>query len=753
MCVLVPSMLISPTTLHAQSGQVATLAGQMEAYYTERAEEQIHLHLSSQMENAGRDLYFQAYVLDAYTHLPTTKSKVLRLELWDADLTARHHTQRTKIVDGIAQGALNLPVELSPGVYTLMAYTQWLLNYSPAVQYPIVVDQQGDYKRLRPATDDMAFFPEGGHLAAGVVNKVAVRAGEALTGKIIDRNEQVVASFTTDDLGSGAFVFVPEMNETYRVEVNEQRLNQTFPQVEARALALLLKQTSSGFRINLQATQGLQRTLTSGVISVIVEAQGIAYFSIAGDIKATGYFVADLESSALPNGPARISVFDHQQNLLAERVFYNVNPRPLDTPFSMSKNSATRRDKVALALFNNTENPLKASVSVTKVDHLVSDLPGIDASDLKPAYEASAPGSADIDLLMLTGAWKPGAWSEILGLDTAVRHHDHRAEQLLSYSGRAFGTNGNPLADKRLDVWLVNEDQVYQTDTDEGGYFNLIIFDFTGRDNFLFGDREGELASVEMNEGLAKSSIGTPVLIMAEKDKDYSYKRKVREVYDFYDSDAGEKGRMQRVDLSASADYTVDLDKYIDFGSMQEMFVEVVAGVLIRDLNQVRVYLEQAGKYAARPPLFMVNGRPTYDQDWILRLDPSTIASISVLNSQESLAKYRSIGQNGIVAIQLESTTEVPAPAHYAPALDGLAPYARPDFPNYDHAQQHARMPDLREILHWESGIEVAPGLQYDITFFTSDVVGRYEVKVEGVTADGQLLSIIEVLEVNAVIK
>lgn len=749
-------ILLNSLIAVAQQGQVAQLAGQLESFYSSRSEEKVYLHTSSQLSSAGRQILFQAYVVDAYNNGPTSMSKVLRVELWDDDGTVKHFTQRVKIKDGLAQGAIDLPLGLASGRYRLYAYTQWMLNYGQVYSQSIVVDKKGEFRIESSVDGGLNFVAEGGHLVAGVANKVAVKTNGEVEGVITNSKGKEVTSFKTNEEGFGVFIIVPEKDEIYSVKVDGENRKYSFPFVEERALAFLLKTTKSGYRMNLQASKDLQKDLVNGNISVIVEAQGIAYFSIAGDIKKTGYFIADLESSLMPNGPVRISVFDSENNLLAERPFYNFKEETAPAHMGISTPQTSRREKVDLSIFNDTETPLRASVSITKVDQQIANIPSIQTFDLVNTNSTVVPSSykvENLDLMMLTNVWKPAEWSDILSSKRSDEIEGVKAEQLLSYSGVARDNNGQPLTSQNLDIWLINHDQVYQTMTNDRGEFDLVLFDFMGKDDFLLSSLRDEQISIEMSAVFNPSRLEKSSSVIAVAEKDYSYKRKINQVYDFYRNDGQNTNSTNTLDLSMQADYTVDLDKYVEFRSMREMFVEVVVGVLIKNNAALRVYIDADGEYASSSPLFFVNGIPTYDQEWVLNLDPLDIDVISVLNTEDKLRKYKSIGRNGIVDIKLKSELEPPRATAYIESLDGLTNFKKPLFPQYDQQLSHSRLPDLREVLYWESDITIDAAGQYDLSFFTSDMVGTYQVKVEGMSANGRFFTLRDNIEVNAIIE
>ncbi|MEQ8714172.1 MAG: hypothetical protein RIC80_14220, partial [Cyclobacteriaceae bacterium] len=101
----------------------------------------------------------------------------------------------------------------------------------------------------------------------------------------------------------------------------------------------------------------------------------------------------------------------------------------------------------------------------------------------------------------------------------------------------------------------------------------------------------------------------------------------------------------------------------------------------------------------------------------------------------------------------LKSELQPAAPDTYVKQLDGLSNYSAPIFPRYDEEQSHSRLPDLREMLYWESGIRLDAADRHDITFFTSDVVGTYRVTIEGMNAEGRFFRLTDLIQVDAIVE
>ena len=59
------------------------------------------------------------------------------------------------------------------------------------------------------------------------------------------------------------------------------------------------------------------------------------------------------------------------------------------------------------------------------------------------------------------------------------------------------------------------------------------------------------------------------------------------------------------------------------------------------------------------------------------------------------------------------------------------------------------RLPDFRNTLYWNPSIQTDDQGRGTVRFYASDAVGKYEVRVEGVSESGWLGSATEVLRVS----
>lgn len=93
-------------------------------------QERIYLQTDKPYYAAGDTVWFRAHLLDAETNVPVNNSRFVYVELHDqqADTLMQRLMVRSD-EDGVFANALLLPKDMRSGVYTLVAYTQWMRNF------------------------------------------------------------------------------------------------------------------------------------------------------------------------------------------------------------------------------------------------------------------------------------------------------------------------------------------------------------------------------------------------------------------------------------------------------------------------------------------------------------------------------------------------------------------------------------------------------------------------------------------------
>lgn len=188
------------------------------------------------------------------------------------------------------------------------------------------------------------------------------------------------------------------------------------------------------------------------------------------------------------------------------------------------------------------------------------------------------------------------------------------------------------------------------------------------------------------------------------------------------------------------------LDDYIKLPTMQEVFYELVTGVIIRQRKSgfdMRITNPLTGVYYDDPPLVMIDGVIINDLTVLMNLDPETVEKIEVVKTPYLIGD---LILHGIVNVLTEegnfSNINMPEFAVILPyrVVDNTASLSLPDYT--DDKTRLNRRPDLRNTLYWNPSVKPDIYGEVEISFWTSDLPGDYEISIQGISLSGEFISL-----------
>ncbi|CAM3678138.1 hypothetical protein FLGE108171_10210 [Flavobacterium gelidilacus] len=91
--------------------------------------ESIYLHINNPTILVGESIFYKLYCLNSINHTYSTISKIAYVEIFDATGTSISK-QKLLLKDGVAQGDIFIATSANSGAYKLIAYTNWMMNFS-----------------------------------------------------------------------------------------------------------------------------------------------------------------------------------------------------------------------------------------------------------------------------------------------------------------------------------------------------------------------------------------------------------------------------------------------------------------------------------------------------------------------------------------------------------------------------------------------------------------------------------------------
>ncbi|MGK0220300.1 MAG: hypothetical protein ACI9HE_003811, partial [Planctomycetota bacterium] len=296
---------------------------------------------------------------------------------------------------------------------------------------------------------NVAFFPEGGTLSAGISQAVYVELTDALgravdgSGKLLDQEGRVVCDFASVHQGRGRFEASFEAGQSYRLVLDSpSEISTDLPRVVGGAVVL----SASGSAGKIEATV---HTPHDGPWTVGIFCRGLL---LSQDWFAGKHNRVSFELPEVVAGVLRVTVFDSQLKPVAERLVHCPSQREIRIAIDAENDRLTPGEHQSLTLRTTDENgrPISAVLGVAVRDAAVVSMARevptrladsvwflADVEDLEDAPEflgADEDSLRAVDLLLGTRGWRRFGWADPEAL---VAEHGDAGKRLLMREGHS----------------------------------------------------------------------------------------------------------------------------------------------------------------------------------------------------------------------------------------------------------------------------------------------------------------------------
>jgi hypothetical protein len=764
--------------LNGQSESLNYLQGQLNQYSQQVMVEKLFVHTDKSFYLAGEIIWFKVYDVDGSSHMPMEVSKLAYVEIVNAEQKPLLQA-KIALIHGSGQGSFFLPVSAASGSYTLRAYTNWMKNFSADYFFSKNITIVNVFKKLPAQSSrkqggyDIQFFPEGGNLVNGLESKVGFRVVDAsgkgvnFRGTLVDQNNNTVASFQPLVFGLGHFSFTPVRNASYKAIIKLDSNNVVvgdFPAAYDQGDVMKLENKANG---KIEVTVSASERAVNPYVYLLVHARQVIQSAQAAALE-DGKAIFQVDRASLADGISVFTVFNGARQPVCERLYFK---RPtaadLDANSDQQEYETRRRVKVNIQVHGQDALSRQAdlSMSVYRVDSLQpaedpdmmaylwlsADLGGTIESPGFYVQDSTSKLEEATDNLMLTQGWRRIRWEDVLqdkkpSFEFVPEYEGHIIQGTIfdkrsgipldgmttyvSVPGYKFqlGTAvSNPKGQFHFDVknFFGPSEIVVQTDNQKDTNYRIDILN-------PFSEKYGNRLIPSFNlpdyyaEDLRARSLGV-------------------QVQNIYLSDSLQK--IPGIQLPDSTtfygppDHKYFLDEYTRFVTMEEVVREYVSEVnLRRRRDQFHFALVNGPHHSFfdDDPLVLFDGVPVFNADKIIAFDPLRVKKIEVVNRQYFLGPAAFSGiisfytyQGDLAGFQLD-------PNALVLEYDGMQLHREFYSPVYETASQVAsRIPDYRDVLYWSANLAPDADGRRQLSFYTSDRPGTYQVVIQGITKGG----------------
>ncbi len=685
-------------------------------------------------------------------------------------------------VNSDAEGKIQIPFREEYGNAKLA------INFDNKEQAPI----QKIFK-LPPAQqqgNSVQFFPEGGNLLVGTINKLAVKAlrpnglGIAATTYVMTSTGDTAAIVKTNALGMGASPLFVNANESLRALTLFDDGTQTeseLPEIKKSGLNI---QVNNGNKAKLFAQINLSSDKQDNSdIYFMLQHNGRVYY-VSKQAASKNELIFSVAKAELPAGILTISILNSRFEPLIERpVFIAKEEESLPLSATLSSNSAKPRTQVSVALQagNAADTTRYAALSAAVVNiskakfdsanagNILSNL--FLAADIKghienPSfYFTDESRLADLDNLLLTQAWRKLDWTANLDGSSSPAFP---AEQSISISGQARKL-GRKAPASGAKITLVSTqnfmDFIDTLATEEGNFvFDELAFADSAKFLITAKDEKGKnnidiiltpntipTIGLNKNEPTVKNDVNSLLLDELLQSKKYFAGLESQGLME--KSIALEevvvtatRPRHKASESSANLNGPGNADQVISAEELETCptLDMCLNGRLMGVIFQNGVPYNTRSMAGGGGAMQIVLDGMYIEGDQLSMISPMDVQSVEVLRNINYTAIYGSYGANGLIIITTKTGKD--AIRNYTPkgiiTLQPKGYHLNKTFykPVYEVGSETALNQDLRTTIHWEPNIIADKEGKATFDFYTADEAGQYLITIEGIDFAGRMV-------------
>jgi hypothetical protein len=299
--------------------------------------ENVYIQTNKGIYEAGEDLWFKAYLLNAHSFAPLALSRTLYLQLISENTGKAVWNEIYEAQNGFSDGHVYLNDTLPEGDYLLSAYTSHSFfrnstEMTAVRRIQVRKDIRVSYapKAVVTPKETIQFntFPEGGNLISGIQSRLTFKAVNK-DGKPVEVQGTLyddiipLTSFKSTHAGMGSLDFTPVVSQKYHIRISSPVTDSTFllPEVLPHGITIRLFRRDKEYLyfIVSQNPDADKRT-----IYLRGQLRGVVYCMAVGTLSNELKLRIPLKEFPC-QGIAEFSLFDDRLLPVAERLVY-VNP-------------------------------------------------------------------------------------------------------------------------------------------------------------------------------------------------------------------------------------------------------------------------------------------------------------------------------------------------------------------------------------------------------------------------------------------
>ena len=671
--------------------------------------EEIYIHTDREEYISGEELWFNIYLIDRQSFKPSLNSRIAYFGLLDTE--NRPVLQKRILIDnGFGPGQMHLPDTLSSGIYTIVAYTNWMKNFLPSNCF------RKDIKIYNAINN----------------NKFKVRLPSVKTA-----GKEMVTRPGLNPAGAGITLKINDKPDVLEISVSADTK---------------------------------YRTGNGDLFYLVIQTHGNIDRISPETITEENTKIA-IPKKSLTGGINQVTIFDSKGEPVCER--YAFNPGMEHQTIAILTDSVYReREKITLDIdpgdsFAGAVNSVNFSISVAP-ETSINDGAGLDnylifgtefsplVSNLSASRKIGEIPAEALDTILMNVRSNWIDWKRILS-DT-LHHFKYGMEKEDHFLSGELLTSDGSSSDSSEIVLLFMPGrkagfQYAKTDNEGNFTFNIHI-DEEKKDFIIMPDDTGNNQKIIIRSPFIdkyeqyETKVHAVDIPLPSFIADWSVNYQVEKIYGV--SNAGDTLDpvflpLRPVRFYGKPDIELVMADYITLDEMKEIFFELLPHVALKKKKsdyEISITDRVYDSWYQLLPDMLLDGVRINDPSIIAALDPRIVERIDVVKEEYLVGKYSFPGIINVTTKSADFTT-VPLPDHMIRlpyrVIDPLLSFASPAYSSTD--LKNSAVPDFRNTLYWNPSVKPGNDGKVRVEFWTSDVVSDYIINLQGITPGGKIIS------------
>ncbi len=248
---------------------ISNLKNSLENHRNQFPYEKVYLHTDKPHYQLNDTIWIKAYgtIENGALNPQPTATVPLYINLYQINKNEPVLQETMRLENGLGLGDMVLPRDLNPGVYHVIAYTDF--SDQSEKDYLFAKDiWVGDIRDAfvpRIALEDhleLDFFPEGGDLVEGLSSTVGIKAtgskglGMPFYGYLVNDKKDTLERFESNFMGMGRVNLTPKKGEKYKAYVKTNQMDWKAFELPSHkesgaVLSILLEEEKNDFEIHI----------------------------------------------------------------------------------------------------------------------------------------------------------------------------------------------------------------------------------------------------------------------------------------------------------------------------------------------------------------------------------------------------------------------------------------------------------------------------------------------------------------------